>query len=295
MTVDQVVDVIEMLRLDPTSGRGMHSSSPMLEESDDTIPDMPAEEHARAVLFALQAGHEEDVRRYRETFLGGTLLNPEKVDSWISEHLESQRTPGTFGPITIVFGGRARRLLLRTDLDTEHSGLTSLEYSVPGSSTTKLVVTDHEGGPLDSLQQVAEALSSRYPWSVGQATLFVLTGRPPIVETVIAKLSKTPDEDPTGVRVVMSVDPTVPPERVASEYAALRRDVLARRHRPLSEKHARLTAFVAVREHESWPDRRLAWNNAHPQWAYSDRESRNFVRDALKAKARLLNPPVVRS
>ncbi len=161
-----------------------------------------------------------------------------------------------------------------------------LRVGFPGESHER-VLPVREGTMLFTLQHLAATLSSTLGvWTEAQATLFVLTGIPPLISALTADV--TPHTQfPNLTRLTLHIDPTLSPREVADRYRDLRRYLVGEHHREITDKHAQLALFaVTTSQKLSLATRMGAWNEAHPAWAYT-RES-NFSRDMLQAQRRLL-------
>src|SRR5262249_41097344 len=148
------------------------------------------------------------------------------------------------------------------------------------------------GGPADlrRLDTLCRDLADVYAWTSVEAEGFVLTGSVvPLVRPLAVQMAYR--IIPALTRLVLTVDPLVPPSEVAAFYRFIRRFVLSRRTRRISAKHAELAAFVALRPRaEQWRETMRRWNATHRQSDQYDHVS-NFRRDGGRAKKRLLSPP----
>jgi hypothetical protein len=143
-----------------------------------------------------------------------------------------------------------------------------------------------EGGVLDRLRHLGEDLVRSYDWEAAAATLFVLTGRIPLIQPLVLKFTWSAATFKRRV-VELSVDPAVSPAELAKQYGVLRSKLISgQRVRPLSDKHLQLASFLAEKPTESWASRLHRWNKAFPKWKYI--HASNFRRDALKARERVV-------
>lgn len=229
--------------------------------------------HALSVLLADQAGRERVVIDFRADALGDHLLAADEVRDWLSSR------------------STARRTWVST---TDSAGVRHTEtlgYGIPGDKWMHFVAVP-KGGIVERLYRLAGGLAARYGWQQAQATLFILTGAIPLVSPLTAELvSRRPCAGAS--RLVLTIDPALPPEEVVAEYSRVLRALLGegKRARPLSEKHLRLGAFVAERQDCRTDAARLhAWNAAYPDWGYKQDQVTNFNRDYHKAQERVLHP-----
>ncbi|MDP6496123.1 MAG: hypothetical protein QGI09_12140, partial [Dehalococcoidia bacterium] len=167
-----------------------------------------------------------------------------------------------------------------------------LHYSQPGDvAVTKIAV--RRGGILDGLRQLSESLSGRYAWQKGQATVFVLTGNPPLLSSLRGGGHLRPSQ-PISSRITMEIDPTLIPEEVVEGYKKLRDRWIKGRYRSMSEKHLRLADFYRGRKDISWSALMRKWNakqdkqDKQDKKAWKYREPQNFARDCKHAWKRLM-------
>jgi hypothetical protein len=139
---------------------------------------------------------------------------------------------------------------------------------------------------LSRLEMLARDLSDVYAWAEPDAERFVLTGRvPPVfpirVTTENRRLSVLD-------RIVLSVDPMVPPNQLAALYRGVRRIFHSGRARRITAKHAQLGVVALLKPtKQSWAETLKRWN-ASCQTSERYSLCSNFTRDCLRAKERLL-------
>lgn len=142
-----------------------------------------------------------------------------------------------------------------------------------------------DGGTLDRLRAVSEYASQRTGWTKAQATVFILTGLPPLVKQMRAELIER--DIPRLSRVKLEIDPGMSPREVADEYRRVRQYLVGKRHRDLTDKYLQLATFTLTELRGATLDARMhAWNDTHPDWAYAFPSM--FGRDAQLAQQRLL-------
>lgn len=164
-----------------------------------------------------------------------------------------------------------------------------LRYGVPQGSKERFVPV-RPGTVLERLQRLSERLALKTGWTEAQATIFVLTGLPPLIQSVRIHIA-TNEDMPALSRIVISVDPSFSPRELADIYRQVRQQFVSKRHRELTDKHIYLALFAARQPHDLPVSARMAaWNEEHPEWAYV-RES-NFSHDSLQAQRRLLGAAV---
>lgn len=227
-------------------------------------------------LLARDAGKDLEVQSFRDEVLDGTLLSESAVAGWMQEQAkDSDPHLGHFSD----FLGSLRKML---------------EYSAPDSEYLR-VQSIGDSGVLMRLSDLSQHLIALYPWKADQATSFILTGSPPLVLAIEADLahSDIPGDLPSAsTRIVMKIDPAVPPKDVAEHYQSLRKTLVLKRPRSMGARHLWLAAFMAEQQDDTWDHSMKVWNKAwsekQPEWRYS--QLSNFIRDAVKARKALLYP-----
>jgi len=247
-------------------------------------------EEAFGLLLEQKAAEEKNVGVFRERFLKGKLLSGDKVEPWIKRLERIDGPPTVWLDVPLPPGYNFQRdhktgrvfTKPRLTIPRQNGGrslhLRTLAYGVPEDCWERHVPTTN-AGVLERLRQISVFLAKRYGWQEAQATLFVLTGRIPLVSPVRCKVNLS--------RITLDVDPSITPRHLADHYRRIRRKVLAKRTRSLSPKHINLAAFLAGRDPgKKWEERLNAWNERYPCWKYDDVGI--FSRDCRQAKKRLL-------
>ena len=207
--------------------------------------------------------NEEAVQDFRQSMLGGRLLEWADVETWVRRQATDDGT---------------------LDRDPRAS---FLEYGVPDDLWMRSQPTA-KNGVLGSLRILAARLAKRYGWQEAQATLFVLTDMVPRVSPLHAEMKWTSPFEAMS-RITLTVDPALPPREVADAYREVRARFLGPRYRTLGEKHVALALFAARKPGGiTWREGMLSWNKAKKKWAYS--QETNFARDCTQALKRLLHP-----
>ena len=262
---------------------------------------VPERQDVISRLLATEAARDEEVRSFREYVLRGSEVKPVGVDGWIKRQAEKDGPAKLWLTVPVPTGTKVRSF---TTFATTEPPLTISEEKPAiliqrrylsyisllvgmDEDPTREVATA-EGGVLERLRQLSEALARRYGWNEALATNFVLTGEAPLVPSVEIRWS-VPSNFTTLARISLTVDPALSPREVADHYRRIRAEIVGARHRDQSEKHMRLATFAAARPaSESLRKRMAAWNKQYPRWKYP-RES-NFGRDCKQAIQRLLHP-----
>lgn len=277
-------------------------SSPMFEVALDGEK-ITTYQWAVSILMALKAQNDKEVASYRSTILGGKLLSLEEIGPWIQQQTQSEKDPkkramfiekfnlllkqrhtSSPGEINVderIQDERPNTIINVSDMDNPYL------YDSPG----QFLMTGSGGSAppaLDQLRGLSNLLVERYPWLGTQAAIFVLTGIPPVVQTISARIEL---KHPRVLsRITLTIDPELSPQAVAEKYASVRRLITKNRH--LSARHLHLAIFASMNstEEKSVRERRTEWNKRclKEDWKYS--QDSNFVRDITWTKKRLLNP-----
>lgn len=238
---------------------------------------------ALSALLAADAAQLDYVVSLRRDVLGEQLVEPAKVGEWIaqrSSHGEPIKRKVLGAPSEAKEG-----LETIAGLPVVHYETPVVEYAVPGAGWVQVAASSSK---LERIRQTSELLAKRYGWQPAQATVFVLTGRVPILDAIrVRRKLRAPVT--SASRIILEVDPTVTPKELAAHYSRARAAVMPTRSRRMSEKHLRLAIFTHGRTDGSWEDRMRAWGEQHPSWAY--KHATNFQRDATAAIRRLIDPP----
>ena len=289
---DRVVALLE------AAGR----SAQVFEKRSPTIDDVRKTQGERSLvlsaMMAQEAAKIPEVIAFRKNALRSKLLAPDKVEDWIKQQAAKEgRVTHWIGNIPLPDNTHLRvdassghlaidpPLIVRGPFSAE---LRLLHYGVPNSEWTRCYPI-RRGGALEGLRELSRDLTKRYDWQEAIATLFVLTGRTPLISPL--SYGVCPNSSPFKRRVItMEIDPLLSPMEIARQYSKIRRSIMPNaRARDLSEKHIKLAAFfVAEARDDSWDQRFRVWNNAHPKWKY--RHQSNFRRDCLRACRRISSP-----
>jgi hypothetical protein len=322
--VDDLVGTLRQLRRTFGGTRQTFGPTERIEAPPPKDQSITERIDALSTIFAAWAAEDSDVKRFRNRHLldwddlavrswlknhrRGTppevrLLKEDQVLTWITQahHARSATGDGDEHVTELVrIGGR-------TD---------TLDYVV--DQQVRRVTVD-ANGPLGELAKVADRLTHRFRWHPAEATVFVLTGKRPEVLILTASAETRTD---VATRLILTIDPVLPPQQVAEFYADVRAQI-APVHVPrhLSAKHYRLAQHVGPRVSvkvlpraqltgpgrrpgststdwvtkvmpvppSTWATFYAEWQRTvSPKWRYSQQS--NFQRDAKKALLRLLWP-----
>lgn len=229
------------------------------------------------------------------------------VEAWISHHDKEERGKDARKGRKFAIGDRAGYSadgIIIADLEGKGN---FLEYGVPSNKDDPgwRIIPVISGGILDRLRQLSERLAETYRWEIAEATVFVLIGGVPWVPRIKATYSERTVLK-AATRINLSIDPTLPPEKVATYYKEQREKILSKPVREPRSKSIALAHFVGEMEIEqgkkqtdpkrwTWEQKRRSWNETFckyfPDWKYEAGQESNFSRDYKSAKEKLLNPP----
>ncbi len=251
-------------------------------------------------LLAAEAGRNEEVRSFRREVLGDAMLKPVGVDGWINRQARKDGPPSRWLTVPVPKGTEVKSSATYATTEPpltiseetpailiQRQYLSYISCLVPMDEDPTCEVPTAEGGVLERLRQLSEALARQYGWDGALATNFVLAGEVPLVPSVEIRGSY-PSNFRTLARISLTVDPALSPREVADHYSRIRREIVGARHRELTEKHMRLAIFAAERPGESLLKGMTAWNKKYPSWKY--KTETNFGRDCSQAIKRLLHP-----
>lgn len=159
---------------------------------------------------------------------------------------------------------------------------------VAADGQTERVVATSRDGTLERLRGLGILLANGYGWQEAQATVFVLTGRTPMLSSLVGQLRLRTQYSAVS-HITLAADPALSPREVAEGYGRIRRQVLGGRHRYLTEKHLQIALFTMKHSgDETWAEQMSDWNREHPQWPYN--APTNYARDASQAHRRMPHP-----
>lgn len=249
------------------------------------------------------------VHRFRDRHLGGETLSPSDARSflrspaarylWWSD-LESRNAPPLIEshlprPIwsepdreetglvrweaEIVLGPTGE-VLRRRHRHAFHEAFPR-ELRVPPDDGGDFEVIDYwPGSRIDQLGSLAGWLAELFPWKIGAAALFVLTGVPPRVEAIEGTYERKSGPGWSRETVTLTVEPWVPAESVKRMYEGAQRESLGGmlgRGTPIRRRDKALAVWLFSQEQEVRAGHPIAirkllnlWNDAHPDDRYKD-------------------------
>ena len=249
---------------------------------------------AVSLLLAREASRDEVVQAFRDSILGGRLIKFGTLERWIQEHWESDGPSTTWieVPLSQKWKLEAGTVTVKPPIRIGNSFpiegkimVRTLKYAT-SDSDTQIVKPVAKGGILDQLRFASEHCARLYGWQEGQATIFILTGRMPLIircrtTTRIRSIQAT-------ARITLEIDPSLSPKEVGDAYQAARKKIQGRR-RELSAKHITLGQFIAESpDGETLAARMKRWNRKYRMWRY--KQVTNFGRDMKAVERRLMNP-----
>jgi len=280
------------------------SEPPKREASQRTEAKQETDERAVALarILAVLAANQADVQAIRAELPGGRLLTLDAVPAWVAAQNEQAPSESVSirlsGDIEMYWPGDSAAEWLRKAAEAAEAGrihafssdkridgfLEYFERDSRGRLAPSHVPISRDSG-LGHLYYVASELSQRFRWSAAWATTFVLTDVAPPITTVAAtfELSGIPALE----RIVLHLDPRVPPRAVERGYRAARAQFRAGTNKAMSPEHLDLAVFLAryylQRERPPWSAMQAEWSRLHPE----SRIQANFIRDAVGAWRRV--------
>lgn len=266
---------------------------------------LPLRRRTISDLLADLAGQWEQVLAFRSSVLRGQLVEHEQVGDWI----QSRRTDSNYQrailvrlPLGVVPAWTKEgewKLENKILANLPIEGMAPKEflaYSEPGAKWVSHTEIGRDG-VLADLKAITKSLASIFRWQEAQATVFVLTGKAPLISNLRVNVQPGPASRVDSLlkplnclgRIAIDADPLLTPREVLAAYEEVRRKVLAKKPRSLSERHMQLASFCVGRELNRATMNE--WNRAHKHWQY-DRLS-VFSDQAQKARQRLLGQPVL--
>jgi hypothetical protein len=247
----------------------------------------------QAAVIAAAVQRDNDVVKFRETYLDGALLPDDAAaQAWVLERARAQTSPAVvyrFEEWWDAAGTKQSRLAsIRTPL---------LLTPWPDAS----VVACSPNSPLDHLRDLAERVGRAYGIGSRDSVGVILTGAQPRLEPIRITAHYPSIRPPRnsqaiwpGLRLVIIASPFATPAEVAREFRSWRLRAFGGRTRALGAKGLALARFVAEQDQLPWVELMRRWNQRigrrRPGWGYS--RSQNFARDARRALDRLLRPAV---
>ena len=256
-------------------------------------------------IVAAHAAQDPEVTSFREEVLGGILLKWSDLQEWITQKQEKERErPVIFldaVPLPPSHDIRVEAHGIVPDppitVGEEHPAgsrrIALLDYGIPDKDWVLRASVPH-GGVLARLHHLSTTLAQRYRWQPAHATIFVLTGLMPVLQAIdvtwnLSFLQTNAGSVTALSRIVLTIDPTLPPQELRASFQALRQRILGAKWRDLKESQLELARFALHRsDGEPWPQRMATWNTEFPQWRYANHG--NFKRDCQNAIEKLLAP-----
>lgn len=263
------------------------------------------------------------VDAFREQQLGGKLLGPEEIASWIKKqaardgpvtgyYVTVPAPPREFHGsmmVTAIIGGDtaayARWLARRAeavaaDLTSElpfasSRGPLSLDYTVPGRGASTIAIRGN--GVLAQLKEIASGIKGvgrLAGWPEQEAVAFILCGWIPPHRTtsVVTRLGAFP----AAARIELTVSANTPVGEVVALYQEARAEVRGAFEREMDDKHLALAVFIDELKESGlgWREIQRRWNERHPRWRYetdNDPRGRRFALEARRTWSRLTGEP----
>jgi hypothetical protein len=257
-------------------------------------------------ILAAHATNDQQVTQFRKEVLEGTLLIWSDIKEWImKEHEKERELPkGLLDGVPLppghhVRSGRRGELVPDPPVcigeahPAWHYRVETLDYAIPDDPWVHCIPVAHSG-ILGRLHRLSTQLAQKYRWQPAQATVFVLTGLIPVVQSINHKWDFAVFQTDTGSvtalsRIVLTIDPTLSPKEVHHYFQSIRQSSLGAKWRDLRDRQFELARFALHHGgEESLPQRMMSWNENFPQWNFDN--PGNFKRDCHDAIEKLLAP-----
>lgn len=272
----------------------------MLSEQETKQPTKHSE--VISIFVAEEASEDTEVHLFRTEVLGDKLLPLDGLEEWIRQQAQKDGHSTTWLNNVPLPQTKARELIKLVQGSTPDTPPLSLEIPLgqmmgtvslhvhllqyPGLDGWERSIPTSAGGILEYLRRLSDGLAEKYKWSNAQAVAFILTGGIPLISSISTTLKM--NSRPLFSRIVLDVDPALSPREIAMHYRRSRKEIMAARHRNLSEKHMQLALFdLKQPKTETWAIKMDGWNKTYQaEWKYE--EVSNFAHDCLQAQRRLL-------
>ena len=261
---------------------------------------------ALAQIFAMEATEDPGVAGFRAEVLGGRLIEPDQIESWVKDRAETDGQPTEWVTLPLnddgtvpVAGDLQPPLETEAVVDSYIKRHAHRRYDFVRFVNPRSWVADQEvraGGVLDWLRVLSNDLAKRFGWKEAEAVTFVLTGAVPR----IYKASWTVHEPWSWWRtrsvITLSLRYWVTPPEAAEIYRSVRNDVLRDDAKPRSITEARATLGVFAyqnRKGHTWADLMNMWNHwphRDPDMTFTD--VRRFTRDSRQSFERITRQPL---
>ena len=148
--------------------------------------------------------------------------------------------------------------------------------------------TEHAAAAPQWFLLLRKRLATEFGWDANQAAVFLMTNACPVVSEVMVEARVC--ANPSASKLVLTIDPTASPQKVAEVYLKARTEMVGGKFRSLTDKHA-LLAFMTWRSptlRPGWTRLLREWNELvsdDEEWQYSN--EKQFRRDGGAAQKRL--------
>ena len=170
-------------------------------------------------LLAEGAGSDPVVTSFRERHLPSGLITTDEVGTFISNKAADDGDPTTYLKVPLPDGHELAwdgpdayaEPPLTLSKATPATGYTVdlLHYTQSDDAAVRRIAVRRDG-ILDGLRSVSESLADRNGWQKSQATVFILTGTPPLLSSLRGSTKLRPSL-PISSRITMEIDPTLTP------------------------------------------------------------------------------------
>ena len=296
---DRVVEIGDTLAIRARHNRDRRTQQKEFRQNDHRAA-------ALEQIFAMEAGEDPSVGDFRDEVLGGRLVEPEQIESWVKDRAETDGQPTEWVTLPLNDDGTVP---IAGDRQPPPKGEVVVAGSIrhyaprhhdflrfPNSRMWVALQRVRAGGVLDWLRVLSGDLAKRFGWKEADAVAFVLTGGAPPVY----KASWTVDEPWPWWKARRSVTLSLPywvtPPEAAEIYRSARNDLLRGDPMPRSITEARATLGVFAyqnRKGHTWAELMDMWNrwpHRDPDMTFTD--VRRFTRDSRQSFEQITGQPL---
>lgn len=255
--------------------------------SAEAAKDSTVRQRAISVSVWLRAQMDSELKTFRDRVLEGQLLSPDQGPEALEERLGEAEARGKQAERSAYrriyqLGAEAKSVHLQSSLyDEEFAQIVpNVQFKLDTVAFARRWFT-----------ALTERLANDFGWSLQQAQWFIATNDCPYVPEVMVEARIC--DDPLASKLVLTIDPTTDPDKVAAVYTKARAEIRGRKFHSQSDKHALLGFFTWQPPGHSPQWERLLedWNELvsdEEGWPYA--RMNQFRRDAAAAQARLYRP-----
>jgi hypothetical protein len=265
------------------------------------------EDHRAAALeqiFAIEAAEDPAVGDFRAEVLGGRLIEPQQIESWVKDRAETDGQPTEWVTLPLnddgtvpIAGDLQPPLKSEVIVDSftrRYAGRHHDFLRFPNSRMWVAVQRVRAGGVLDWLRALSNDLAKRFGWKEADAVVFVLAGGVPPVHKATWTVHEPWPWWKARRSITLSLPYWVTPPEAAEIYRSARNDLLRGDPKPrsITEARAKLGVFAYQnRKGHTWAELMDMWN----RWPHRDTthtDVRRFTRDSRQSFEQITGQPL---